>query len=167
MDAQAKKTALRMIPYGIYVLTARTPEGAVVAASVTWVTQSSFEPPIVAVAIRGDTRPNAVVRASRAFALNFLAKEQAEVAVTFFKGQPVEGDSIGGQRYAAGATGSPILAEASAWLDCRVVEVVERGDHHLFLGEVVDAGVAREPAGRPDEATLTTRDINPRLFYGG
>ncbi len=46
MDADAKKTALRMIPYGIYVLTAEGSKG-VAAATVNWVTQTSFDPPLV------------------------------------------------------------------------------------------------------------------------
>jgi len=48
MDDAAKKTALRMIPYGIYVMTAEA-DGAVAAATVNWVTQTSFSPPLVAV----------------------------------------------------------------------------------------------------------------------
>ena len=46
MDADQKKTALRMIPYGLYVLTAQDKNGARTAATVNWVTQASFEPPL-------------------------------------------------------------------------------------------------------------------------
>ena len=45
MDQDAKKTALRMIPYGIYVLTADDGKGNVAAATVNWVTQTAFAPP--------------------------------------------------------------------------------------------------------------------------
>lgn len=47
MDADVKKTALRMIPYGLYVLTAENGEGRAAAATVNWVTQTSFDPPLV------------------------------------------------------------------------------------------------------------------------
>ena len=47
MDQDAKKTALRMIPYGIYVLTADDGNGSVAAATVNWVTQTAFAPPLV------------------------------------------------------------------------------------------------------------------------
>jgi len=43
----------------------------------------------------------------------------------------------------------------------------ERGDHSLFVGEVVDAGTRGEPAGRPDDQTLTLRDLGEKTFYGG
>src|SRR5215470_15076521 len=49
MDANAKKTTLRMIPYGLYVLTAAGKDGQVGAATVNWVTQASFAPPLVVV----------------------------------------------------------------------------------------------------------------------
>jgi hypothetical protein len=45
MDPNHKKTALRMIPYGLYVLTGEAPDGRVAAATVNWVTQTAFEPP--------------------------------------------------------------------------------------------------------------------------
>ena len=47
MDADAKKTALRMIPYGIYVLTGESKDGKVAASTVNWVTQTAFAPPLV------------------------------------------------------------------------------------------------------------------------
>ena len=51
MDQDAKKTALRMIPYGIYVLTADDGKGNVAAATVNWVTQTAFAPPLVVVGV--------------------------------------------------------------------------------------------------------------------
>ena len=43
MDAGMKKTALRMIPYGLYILTAKTGDNRVAASTVNWVTQTSRE----------------------------------------------------------------------------------------------------------------------------
>ena len=56
MDQDAKKTALRMIPYGIYVLTADDGKGNVAAATVNWVTQTAFAPPLVVVGVKTDSR---------------------------------------------------------------------------------------------------------------
>ena len=55
MDDEHKKTALRMIPYGIYVLTAVDGD-TVAAATVNWVTQTSFDPPLVVVGVKGGIR---------------------------------------------------------------------------------------------------------------
>jgi hypothetical protein len=44
---------------------------------------------------------------------------------------------------------------------------VEKGDHSLFLGEVIEAGLSKEPEGRADETTLWLRDLGEKTFYGG
>ena len=168
MDDAAKKTALRMIPYGLYVLTARGPDGDVSAATVNWVTQGSFSPPLVAVGVKGDSHSLAVIRAAGAFALNVLGKGQNDLAFAFFK--PVQGDEtqIGGHPAAPGAeTGAPILAETPAHLECRVREVVDLGDHAIVVGEVVGVGLATPPEGRADDATLWLKDLGERVYYGG
>ena len=167
MDADAKKTALRMIPYGLYVLTAERGDGKVAAATVNWVTQTSFDPPLVAVGVKGDSLANGVIKETRVFALNVLGKDQQATAFTFFKPLEREGQSIGGESFHSGSTGSPILDSVPAYIECNLVEVVDQGDHSIFVGEVVDAGVSREPEGRADEATLWLRDLGEKIFYGG
>ncbi len=51
MDETSKKTARRMIPYGLYILTAQSEDQNISAATVNWMTQASFTPPLVAVAV--------------------------------------------------------------------------------------------------------------------
>jgi flavin reductase (DIM6/NTAB) family NADH-FMN oxidoreductase RutF len=67
----------------------------------------------------------------------------------------------------AGTNGAPILTSAVASVECKVVEIVERGDHHIVIGEVVEANVAKEPEGRADEAILEMKDLGEKIFYGG
>lgn len=167
MDPNAKKTALRMIPYGLYVLTAASPDGTVTAATVNWVTQGSFTPPLIAVGVKADSHGHGLIKASRAFALNVLGKGQQALAFTFFKPASLEGQTISGEPFRAGSTGAPILERAPAWIECRLLETVERGDHSIFVGEVVDAGVAKAPAGRADDATLWLKELGDNVFYGG
>lgn len=166
MDADAKKTALRMIPYGIYVLTAQDGDD-IAAATVNWATQTSFDPPLVAVGVKTDSGAYAVLKKSGAFALNFLGKGQQGLAFTFFKPVERDGDTISGEKISAGSNGSPILASAPASVECKVVEIVEKGDHHIVVGEVVDASVATQPEGRADDASLHMRDLGDSVFYGG
>ena len=167
MDANARKTALRMIPYGLYVLTGRTQDGKVTAATVNWVMQASFEPPLVAVGVKADSSAHGVLKQAGSFCLNILGKDQQSKAFQFFKPAEVEGDTIGGEPFRLGATGAPVLESVPAFVECSVVEVVEKGDHSIFVGEVVEAGVAKQPSGRPDDATLTLRDLGEKTFYGG
>jgi flavin reductase (DIM6/NTAB) family NADH-FMN oxidoreductase RutF len=167
MDPVARKTALRMIPYGLYVLSAETADGRVAAATVNWVTQASFEPPLVVVGVKADSSAHEVVKESGAFCLNVLGKGQEATAFGFFKPVQREGDRIGGERFRTGRTGAPILEAAPAWLECSLVETVEKGCHSVFVAEVLDAGVASTPEGRPDALTLRLEDLGEKTFYGG
>jgi flavin reductase (DIM6/NTAB) family NADH-FMN oxidoreductase RutF len=99
MDPNAKKTALRMIPYGLYVLTAANKDGEVAAATVNWVTQASFAPPLVVVGVKTDSHAHAFIKESKAFALNVLGKGQQAMAFTFFKPATREGQTISGEPF--------------------------------------------------------------------
>jgi flavin reductase (DIM6/NTAB) family NADH-FMN oxidoreductase RutF len=158
MAANTKKKVLRLIPYGLFVATSRAAE-KIGAGTINWVTQTSFAPPLVVAAIKAESTLHEVIGASRVFALHALGKSQKEIAMAFFKGAQPEGDTLNGYRIEAGATGAPILVDAPAWFECRVAEEIRRGDHTIFVGEVVEAGWRR------DEEPLTLRDTG--FFYGG
>jgi flavin reductase (DIM6/NTAB) family NADH-FMN oxidoreductase RutF len=167
MDPNAKKTALRMIPYGLYVLTAKGKDGAIAAATVNWVTQASFAPPLVVVGVKADSGAHAVIKNAGAFALNVLGKGQQAAAFAFFKPVTHDGDRINGEAFRAGSSGAPILAAVPAFVECTLVDTLEKGDHSIFVGEVVDAGVNATIDGRPDDATLWLKDLGEKTFYGG
>jgi len=167
MDAATKKTALRMIPYGLYVLTSEGADGRFAAATVNWVTQASFEPPLVVVGVKTDSNAFPVIKDSGAFALNVLGKGQQALAFAFFKSVAPEGDTIAGQRFRRGITGAPLLESTPAFVECRLLDTIERGDHAVMVGEVVDAGVRTPPEGRPDDAVLWLKDLGEKTFYGG
>src|SRR5947207_4317719 len=76
MNDDAKKTALRMIPYGIYVLTADDGKGNVAGATVNWVTQSAFNPPLVVVGVKTDSGAYSIVKNTKQFSLNMLARSR-------------------------------------------------------------------------------------------
>jgi flavin reductase (DIM6/NTAB) family NADH-FMN oxidoreductase RutF len=167
MNEAAKKTALRMIPYGIYVLTAEDAKGNVGAATVNWVTQTAFAPPLVVVGVKAGSGAHQVLEAAGAFGLNMLGKGQQGMAFAFFKPAEKGDGTISGEPYRRAETGVPILEHAIACVECKVVEIVERGDHHVVIGEVVEAHVAKQPEGRPDLAILHMADLGENVFYGG
>jgi flavin reductase (DIM6/NTAB) family NADH-FMN oxidoreductase RutF len=158
MDANTKKKVLRLIPYGLFVATSRAGE-KFGAGTINWVTQTSFAPPLVVAAIQMESTLHETISASRVFALHILGKDQKDVAMAFFKGAQPDGDKLNGHRFESGTTGAPILSGAPAWFECRVVDEIRRGDHTIFVGEVVDAG------SRRDDEPLTLRDTG--FSYGG
>ncbi len=167
MDEATRKTALRMIPYGIYVLTTTTGEGEVGAATVNWVTQTAFNPPLVAVGVKTDSATYAVIKKSSHFALNMLGKGQQAMAFAFFRPAELDGNKLSGEPFIAGETGAPILENAQAAVECKLVDIVELGDHHIVVGEVIAAVVHKSPEGRPDEAILEMKELGDNVFYGG
>ena len=167
MDVEAKKTVLRMIPYGLYVLTTEASDGRAAAASVNWVTQVSFKPPLVVVGVKVGSGAHNLIKETGCFALNMLGKGQQGACFAFFKPTTKEGDSLNGEKYKAGANGCPILESAPAFAECKLVETVEKGDHSIFIGEVIDAGVQNPIEGRPDNAILFMQDLGEKTFYGG
>lgn len=161
-----KKTALRMIPYGLYVITANNGD-AYAASTVNWVTQTSFDPPLLVVAIKANSGTHGIVKESQKLCINILGKGQGDVAGTFFKPATVDGQTINGQPFQTGSTGVPVLDNAIASVECSVEEVIERGDHSVFIVEVKGAKVHAEVTGRPDEMTLGLAELGAKVFYGG
>lgn len=166
MDADAKKTALRMIPYGIYVLSADGEAGPA-AATVNWVTQTSFDPPLVVVGVKSDSNIYSGLKQAGHFALNMLGKGQQGPAFGFFKPSMVDENLISGEPFQAGASGAPLLDNAQAHVECKLDRIVEVGDHHIVIGEVIHANVVRQPEGRADAAILEMKELGDNVFYGG
>ncbi len=167
MNNDDKKTTLRMIPYGLYVLTADDGQGNIGAATVNWVTQTAFSPPLLVVAVKVGSSAYTVLKASGRFALNVLGKEHKAVAGAFFKPAVVADGRISGQAFTAGANGAPLIEARIGALECKVTGIVEQGDHHIVVGEVTEAHLAKPVEGRADMATLHMRDLGDNVFYGG
>jgi flavin reductase (DIM6/NTAB) family NADH-FMN oxidoreductase RutF len=110
---------------------------------------------------------HALIKETRAFALNVLGKGQQSVAFTFFKPAELKGQTISGEAFRPGTTGAPILASTPAYVECTLEATVEQGDHSIFVGKVVDAGVGKVPDGRADDATLWLKELGDKVFYGG
>ena len=168
MDQDAKKTALRMIPYGIYVLTADDGKGNVAAATVNWVTQTAFAPPLVVVGVKTDSGAYQIVKNTKSLRVEH-ARQGAEGGwPSPSSSRPsVEDGKLSGQAIHKGTTGAPILDAAPAAVECRVTSIVEQGDHHIVVGEVVEAHLPKPITGRPDAAILEMKDLGDNVFYGG
>jgi flavin reductase (DIM6/NTAB) family NADH-FMN oxidoreductase RutF len=160
LDAQAKKVALRAINYGLYVVTA-VDGGEFSAAGINWLSQASFEPPLIMVGIKTDNDTHRLVESTGAFAVNVLAADQLDIGKAFFRTTKVEGDTLNGYKFERGAeTGAPLLVDLPYWFEARVTDSVKRGDHSVFVAEVVNAGVRDE-----SKVPLLLRDTG--MNYGG
>ena len=143
MDPVIRKKVLRMIPYGIHVITARH-EGRIAAATIDWVTQASFEPPMVVCCLRRDSLIYDLVVNAGIYAIHPLGADQKPFAMHFFKNKTADEKQINGQNYHLDIHGAPRLAEAPAAIILRVSGELPQGDHSVILGCVLDVELRRE-----------------------
>src|SRR5919199_2862812 len=144
MNQDAKKKVLRSFPYGLYALGVRRGAGAH-AMTVNWVTQTSFEPPMLAVAIELESASLRAVRESGAFALSVFPSGARQLAGRLGRSSANVPDKLDGvAHHPSPVSGSPVLDDATGWLDCRVAAELPSGDHVLVLAGVVEAGVGSE-----------------------
>ena len=134
--------ALRQIPYGLYVLGVRgRGNGDMNAMAASWVTQCSFDPPLLMVAVRKPSRTYDLIKSGRRFALNLLDKKERKTIRTLEKPFRAVGNKIDKVSHVEEDTGAPILRQAFAYLECKVREIYQPGDHALVVG-LRGAGVA-------------------------
>lgn len=112
--------------------------------TVAWASQVSYNPPMVMVSIGPRRYTHDMIQESGVFAVNILGENQIDLAKLFgFKsGRKVNKfENVG---YDRKSTGAPILKDAVAYLDCRVVSTHTAGDHTIFVGSIEDCEIRSE-----------------------
>ena len=139
MNEKYRQQSLRMFSYGVYILSSVN-EDEYCVSTITWVSQASFEPPMISVCIKRNSASYEIVKKRGEFILHLLGDNQKELASTFFKPTIFENEKLNGQEFSL-ANNLPLLKDIPAYIQCKVVEILENGDHPLFLAEVVDAKI--------------------------
>ena len=124
----------------------------------TFVNQASIVPelPRVILGLAKHHHTWGLIETSGAFALHLLGDDNLDWVWRFGLASGRDHDKLAGLAAREGATGSPILAEAFAWLDCRVEARLDTGDRTIYLAEVLESGPIG--AGKP----LTVRRMVER-----
>lgn len=140
MDQAAKKTVLRQFSYGLYAVTAAH-EGDRGVFTANWLSQVSFDPPLVALSVERDSSTLPLIRADGRFVVCPLAEGQRELAGALGRPRARAGDKYAALGLATVETnaGPPALADALGYVVCRVVAETPAGDSVVLLGEVIEA----------------------------
>jgi len=138
MDIRMRKRALRLLSNGIYVVTASSGAGYG-AATITWLSQASFKPPLVMAAIRPDSNVFKCLAESGVAAVHILDCAQQDMARRFFLPTEVVDSTMNGEPFVPGLTGAPVLRNATAYFECIVRHMCTLGDHAVVVMEVVEA----------------------------
>lgn len=114
-------------------------------------TSVSLEPPLVAMCPARTTASWSRMRTGGVFCANILTEDQEALCRAFATKGADRFRGVGWRP--SHRTGSPVLADVLAWVDCVVDAEHEAGDHLIVVGRVVDLGVERHAV--------------PLLFYRG
>ncbi len=147
-DSLAQRRIMGHFATGVTVVTAYQ-NGEIQGMTANAVTSLSLHPPLILVAVGKTAAMHATLTQSRCFALNMLSEEQEHLSRRFAMRGAKEVKDL---TWIHAASGAPILADALAYVDCRLTDILPGGDHDIFLGEIL-AGDSRDGA--------------PLLYFGG
>ena len=135
------RNVLGRLPTGVVVVTGGDPErpSGLVCGSFMSV---SLEPPLVVVSPARTSTSWPAIEAGGSFCANVLAENQEQLAHSFARSGGDKFENVGW--HPAPATGSPLLDNVAAWIDCRIYRRFDAGDHLLVLGEVLELSVDRD-----------------------
>ena len=140
LNLEAKKILLRKIPHGLFICGVRDEENDEINGfTASWVTQGSFNPPLVVMAVRAEGSSHEIIEKTQKFSLNILKSEQKDLAAVFFKPQKGLGGRFESVEFKIGEYGLPILIDSVGGLECEVIGNIKYGDHTVFVGEVKSA----------------------------
>jgi flavin reductase (DIM6/NTAB) family NADH-FMN oxidoreductase RutF len=139
VSAEDFRATLRRFATGITVVTTVL-EGRRKGFTANAFSSVSVDPPMVLICVNRLSRTHSLIAEAGSFCINILRLEQREVAVRFASRATVE--PFAGLACRAGPTGSPIIENSLAYLDCTLTEEHSAGTHTIFLGSVVACGSA-------------------------
>jgi len=135
--------ALGRIPSGLFIVATRH-EGRPVGFLGSFVMQTGFDPPTVCVAV-GKRRPHLeAIRAEGRFSLSVLDAGCRGAMTPFVRKLPEGVSPFDDLQVEATGSGTPVLADCLAWVDCRLSGEHDSGDHVVLFGEVVEGRLLRE-----------------------
>lgn len=145
MDADIAK-ALGRVSGGLYVVTAAqgTARTAMIAS---WVSQASFKPLGLTIAVAKDRAIESLMQIGDSFCLNCLPEDGYQTLMKHFLKRFGPGqDRFEGVSVRTGNNGSPVLSDAVAFMECKVVSRLETADHWLVYAEVTEGDVPKADA---------------------
>lgn len=145
--------ALGRVPSGMFIVSARDPQGVEGAFLASWVMQAGFEPPALSVGVGKDRALRALMDAEGArFAVSVIAATERKQLGPYYKGVEPGVDALAGLEIDRTPGGLAVVRDCLAWMECRRLAAVESGDHAIVLGEITEAR-----GGRSDEPAVHTR----------
>jgi len=159
---QTRSEVLKTIPYGFYITGVIGADGEANGFTTCWVSQVSFEPQQVIVAVRRDQHTHDLMERGGVFSLNFLDTDQEDLALRFTRPLQPENGAVGGAAYTEGeTTGAPLFVDAFAHLECRVVGKMEATTRSSWAGSPQRPCAARQTSSPTSTPRWSTGARDP------
>jgi 3-hydroxy-9,10-secoandrosta-1,3,5(10)-triene-9,17-dione monooxygenase reductase component len=149
-DPASFRTVLGHFATGVTVIAAME-DGHPVGVAANSFTSVALDPPLVLFCAAKNSSTWPRIRNAAKFAVSILGDDQEDVCRVFASPGADRFSQIGYRLSAA--TGSPILHDAIAYVDCETEREVDAGDHVIVIGRVLELGVLRH--------------ADPLLYYRG
>jgi len=133
MDPRWFRRVLGQYPTGVCVVTATEADGGRAGFVVGSFASVSLNPPLVAFFPDKGSTSWPRIHSVGKFCVNILSAEQEVVCRNFAMRKE---DKFAGVAHREAESGSPIIADVVAWIDCDLESVTEAGDHYIVLGRV-------------------------------
>jgi flavin reductase (DIM6/NTAB) family NADH-FMN oxidoreductase RutF len=137
MESKKISEVLDKIPSIISVVTVGR-GGVESGLTVSWLSQVSFEPPQIIIAVDRLHYSVDLLKSTKNFVVNLLKRDQRALAALFARPTYSDESKLERIEYEESSTGASYLTACLGYLDCEVVSWHEAGDHLLFMGKVVD-----------------------------
>ncbi|RLY95098.1 flavin reductase [Kocuria tytonicola] len=138
IDAGLFREVMGNYPTGVAVVTGRAEDGELLAMVVGTFSSVSLDPPLVSFMPMKSSKSFSRLRECESLCINILGGEQEELVSTIARRWE---DKFAGVDWFPSPSGDPVLAESVAWVDARLVQTVDAGDHWIALCSVVDLAV--------------------------
>ena len=139
-DTDPIADAMLDVVYGLAIVGSKSEGGEPNGMTGNWMTQVSFDPRIFAVAVQADAHTRQNIESTKVFSVSILPEGSKDLSLKFTQKSSSGEGRLEGEPVSYKETGTPILDAATAWIECRVVDQIEPGDHVVFFGEVVAGG---------------------------
>jgi len=112
----------------------------------SWISQATFNPPGLTVAVAKDRAMESLTHTGDKFAINILSEGNQQLFKHFTKQFTPGEDRFAGLNTTAANNGCPVLTDALAYLECTVGDRMECADHWVVYA-VVNEGKVLDPEG--------------------
>jgi flavin reductase (DIM6/NTAB) family NADH-FMN oxidoreductase RutF len=145
LDKGSFRHAMSHFASGVTIMTTSV-AGRMHGMTVSAFASQSLDPLLILVSVERSTTMHKLVMESRAFAINILGEQGEGTARFFADNARLAGPEFKQGAYHLGASGSPILEEATAYLEATLERTLDAGDHTIMVGRVVALQVLRDAA---------------------